>query len=94
MALSILNLDDKSLKLKWISTQFFVNVLHKCNAAIVVIKKEHILDQFFYFKKEMEREIDKLTFTNTSIEENEDKISIVKSITENLNKINILIKHV
>jgi len=94
MALALLNLDEKSLKLKWISTQFFVNILHKCNAAIALVKKEHIEDQFFYLKSEMEREIDKLTFANVGREENEEKIFMVKQLLENLSKISLFIKQV
>lgn len=94
MALQLLNLDDKSLKLKWISTQFFVNILRKTGAAVGIVKKEHIVDQFFYLKKEMERELDKLTFTNAGLEENEERIFMVKNLIENLNKINLIIKQV
>ncbi len=94
MALGLLNLDEKSLKLKWISTQFFVNILHKCNAAIALVKKEHIEDSFFYLKSEMEREIDKLTFANLEQDNNEEKIYMVKQLLENLNKIGLFIKQV
>jgi len=92
VALQILNLDEKSLRLKWISTQFFVNILHKCNAAIAVVKKEHIQDQFFYLKSEMERELDKLTFANVPKEENIEKIAITKKLLENLSKISNYIR--
>ncbi len=91
-ALHLLNLDEKSLRLKWISTQFFVNILHKCNAAIAVVKKEHIQDQFFYLKSEMERELDKLTFANVPKEENIEKIAITKKLLENLSKISNYIR--
>ena len=94
MALSVLSQDDRSLNLKWISTQFFVNILHKCNAAVGLVKKEHIVDQFFYLKKEMERELDKLTFTSAGREENAEKVFIIKNLIDNLNKINLFIKQV
>jgi len=93
-ALAILNLDEKSLRLKWISTQFFVNILHKCNAAIAVVKKEHIQDQFFYLKSEMERELDKLTFTNALKEENTEKIAVTKKLLENLSKVTLYVRQV
>ena len=93
-ALAILNLDEKSLRLKWISTQFFVNILHKCNAAIAVVKREHIQDQFFYLKSEMERELDKLTFTNALKEENVEKINVTKKLLENLSKVSLYIRQV
>ena len=92
MALAVLSLEGQSLKMKWIVTQFFVNILHKCNAAVTLIKKEHIVDQFFYFKKEMERELDKLTFTDIDKEENAETIELVKRLLENLSKINLFMK--
>jgi len=94
MALALLNLDEKTLKLKWISTQYFVNILHKCNSAIGLVKKEQIVDSFFYLKSEMERELDKLTFANVGREENEEKIKVMKQILENLSKISLFIKQV
>ena len=44
VALTILGLEGQSLKMKWIVTQFFVDILHKCNGAVTLIKKEHIVD--------------------------------------------------
>lgn len=78
--------------MKWIVTQFFVDVLHKCNGAVTLIKKEHIVDQFFYFKKEVERSLDRLTLTNTYEEENAEVIELNKKLLENLNRINLLLK--
>jgi hypothetical protein len=92
MALAVLTLEGQSLKMKWIVTNFFVNIMYKCNAAVTLIKKEHIVDQFFYFKKEIERELDKLTFTNTEKEDGEEAADMLKKLLDTLTKINLFMK--
>ena len=44
---------------KALASQFFVNLLHKCNAAIATINKERFMDELKIVLDESERKIDR-----------------------------------
>lgn len=93
--LAIINNESNAFKLRVIASQFFANVIYKSAEAVALLDKEHIVNQFFFLRKEMEKEVDKVTLLaeKESIQDQE-KLKLTKLFLENLNKINLVFKGV
>jgi hypothetical protein len=93
--LAVLSNEGYDFKFRVRASQFFANIIYKCAEAVTLLNKEHIVDQFFFLRKEMEREVDKLTLlTEHESEEDQQKLKLTKIFLENLNKINLVFKGV
>lgn len=93
--LAIISNESFEYKLRVRASQFFANVIYKCAEAVALLDKEHIVDQFYFLTKEMEREVDKITLLGgDDQEENQSKLKDTKLFLENLNKINLVFKGV
>lgn len=93
--LAVINNESYEFKLRVRASQFFANIIYKCAEAVALLDKEHIVDQFFFLRKEMERAVDKLTLLGGDEQDDSvEKLKDTKLFLENLIKINLVFKGV